>query len=102
MADNTDYSMEIARTSYINGNGDPQMELSESYYMTKENRTFNVFFDNIRTSVILRFRGANSTNIGSITVRHPLITTWDNSNAYYLDKNLKEVDDDYIDIVEFI
>lgn len=61
--------MEIGRTTYININSDPQLELSESYYMTKENRTFNLFFDSIRTSVVLRFRGAASTNIGSICIR---------------------------------
>lgn len=78
------------------------MELSETYYMTKENRFFNLYFDNTRDAIILRFRGAASTNIGSITTRHSIITTWDNANQYYLDKSLKEVDDDYIDIVEFI
>lgn len=31
-----------------------------------------------------------------------VITTWANNNQYYLDRTLKEVDDDYIDIVEFI
>lgn len=33
MADNTDYSMEIAR--YDGASTDPAMELSENYYMTK-------------------------------------------------------------------
>lgn len=80
MADNTDYSMEIARISYIGVGNDPAMELSETYYMTKENRMFNIYNDSIRTSIVLRFRGANSTNIGSITIRCPIITTWSNTN----------------------
>lgn len=79
MADNTDYSMEIARIPYI-ASGDPAMELSETYYMTKENRMFNIYNDNIRNAIVLRFRGANSTNIGSITIRNPIITTWSNTN----------------------
>lgn len=70
--------------------------------MTKENRTFNIYFDNIRTSLILRFRGANSTNVGSIQIRNSIVTTWSDANQYYLDRTLKEIDDDYIDIVEFI
>lgn len=102
MADSTDYSMEIARVPTVLPNADPGLELSETYYMTKENRMFNLYFDVIRNSICLRFRGANSTNVGSITVRAPIITTWSNLNQYYLDRSLKEVDDDYIDIVEFI
>lgn len=80
MADNTDFSMEIARVPYVSPSGDPQMELSETYYMTKENRFFNLYFDTTRDSIVLRFRGAASTNIGSITTRHSIITTWDNAN----------------------
>lgn len=56
------------------------MELSETYYMTKENRFFNIYCDTNRDSVILRFRGAASTSVGSITIRHSIITTWDNAN----------------------
>lgn len=45
MADTTDYSMEIARSKFVPANTDPGMELSESYYMTKENRTFNIYYN---------------------------------------------------------
>lgn len=78
------------------------MEVSDAYFMTKENRLFNVFLEDSRPILALRFRGSAFTNLGSITIRGPAITTWDNSNSYYLDKTLKEVDDDYTDIVEFI
>lgn len=50
----------------------------------------------------MRFRGAASTNLGSVTIRSSAISTWNNNNSYYLDKRIKEVDDDYTDIVEFI
>lgn len=70
--------------------------------MTKENRFFNLYCDNNRDSIVLRFRGAANTNIGSITTRHSIITVWGTADQYYLDKSLKEVDDDYIDVVEFI
>lgn len=78
------------------------MEVSDAYYMTKENRILNVFLDPSRPYLILRFRGAQSTNIGSFTIRSSAITTWNNNNSYFLDKRIKEVDDDYTDIIEFI
>lgn len=78
------------------------MEISDAYFMTKENRTFNFFLDASRPTLLLRFRGAATTNLGSVTIRGPAITTWSNTNSYYLDKSIKEVDDDYTDIVEFI
>lgn len=78
------------------------MEVSDAYFMTKDNRTFNFFLDTSRPCLIIRFRGSATTNLGSITIRSPAITTWSNNNSYYLDKTIKEVDDDYTDIVEFI
>lgn len=80
MADTTDYSMEISRLGVVTNNADPQMEISETYYMTKENRIFNIYIDNIKKSTVLRFRGANSTNIGSVTMRGSIITTWEDAN----------------------
>lgn len=68
-ADNTDYSMELSRLPKVLDGADPAIELSESYYMTKENRTFNIYMNDINDCVVLRFRGANSTNVGSITYR---------------------------------
>lgn len=78
------------------------MEVSDAYYMTKENRPLNVFLDPSRPALVLRFRGLASANIGSITIRSSAISTWNNNNSFFLDKSIKEVDDDYTDIVEFI
>lgn len=62
------------------------MELSDVYYMTKENRTLNLYWDYGKSTVLMRFRGANSTNIGSVTIRGTVATVWTNANAYYLDR----------------
>lgn len=56
------------------------MELSPNYYMTKENRTFNLYFDTKLTSFVFRFRGAASSSLGSFTLRGPIVTTWTGAN----------------------